>query len=182
MIGAPKGLPSLLSPGHRDLLINNVGHRDYANVVRIIFALLGCYRLIVYPGELKLETITDKSDSIGINPYELGFTVSTKFDPLFKRTSFKQLDFPLLSLTTTGPNNRISLLSAPLDAIALRGSDILKDLQVISDYFKTGIYQILEQELKYLETFKASGSELLSKLSIKEEPAGKRRVFAIVDI
>lgn len=182
MIGAPKGLPSILPPGHRDLLLNKEGHRDYANIIRIIFALLGCYRLIVYKGKLNLETITDSSESTGVNPWELGFCISTKFKDIFQKGCLKDYDYKLLSLSTAGPNNKVSILSAPLDAIALRGSDILKDLHYLSSYFKTGVYDLLEEEIKVLETIKGRGTELLGKLSIKEEPAGKRRVFAIVDI
>lgn len=182
MIGAPSGLPSILPPGHRDLLINKTSHRDFANVVRIIFALLGCYRLIVYKGKLKLETITEPSDSMGVNPWELGLCLSTKFKGLFERMTLKDYDYKLLSLSTAGPNNKVSILSASLDAIALRNSDILDHLHYLSSYFKIGVYSLLEQELKVLETIKGRGTELLGKLSIKEEPAGKRRVFAIVDI
>jgi len=67
-IGAPGGLPIIIPANHRVLIKSNQEHRDYPNVIRIIFALLGCYRLIRYEGTLKLETIIDKSDSIGINP------------------------------------------------------------------------------------------------------------------
>jgi hypothetical protein len=94
----------------------------------------------------------------------------------------KDYQYDLLALVTSGPNNSVSLLSAPLDAIALRSSEILTDLQNLSNYFKIGVYNLLEEELKVLDTIKGKGTELLGKLSIKEEPAGKRRVFAIVDI
>jgi len=73
-------------------------------------------------------------------------------------------------------------MSAPLDAIALRASNILGDLKVLSDFFSIGVYPLLEKELKVLSDIPTKGTELLSKLSVKEEPAGKRRVFAIVDI
>jgi hypothetical protein len=67
-VGVARGLPIIIPAIHRQILINQKDARDYTNIVRIIFALLGCYRLIRYPGELKLETITDSTDSQGINP------------------------------------------------------------------------------------------------------------------
>jgi len=181
-VGAPGGLPIIIPANFRDLIINNQNHRDFQNVIRVIFALLGCYRLIRYPGTLKLETIVDKSESQGLNPWEIGYTLSLKFKSIFDKTKIGEYQYNLLTLTTAGPNNRISVLSAPIDAIALRGSDILNDLKVLSDFFKIGVHNLLMKELDILSDIKCKGTELLSKLSIKEEPAGKRRVFAIVDI
>lgn len=181
-VGAPGGLPLIIPGNHRDLIINNQNHRDFPNVIRVIFALLGCYRLIRYPGTLKLETIIDKSTSQGLNPWEVGFTLSLKFKSIFDKTKIGKYSYNLLSLTTAGPNNRISLMSAPLDALALRASNILGDLKVLSDFFSIGVYPLLERELEVLSDIPTKGTELLSKLSVKEEPAGKRRVFAIVDI
>lgn len=182
-IGAPGGLPIIIPANHRDLIRNNIDHRDYPNICRIIFALLGCYRLIRYPGKLKLETITDPTDSKGISPWELGYNLSLKFKPLFDQVKPGSYSYNLLSLTTAGPNNSISLLSAPLDAIALKGTDVANGLKVLSSYFKLGTYPLLEKEWEVLSDVACKkGTELLGKLSIKEEPAGKRRVFAIVDI
>jgi hypothetical protein len=181
-IGAPGGLPIIIPANHRDLIRNNNDHRDFPNVIRVIFALLGCYRLIRYEGTLKLETITDKSESKGISPWELGYNISLKFQPLFERTKVKEYSYNLLSLVTAGPNNRISLLSAPIDALALRGSEVTSGLKVLSDYFKIGVYHLLEKEWEVLSDIASKGTELLGKLAVKDEAAGKRRVFAIVDI
>jgi len=145
-VGAPGGVPMIITGRCRDLIVKDINHRDAQSVIRVLFALLGCYRLIRCPGVLKLETITDKSTSKGLNPWEVGYTLSLKFKPLFDKTKFGVLPYNLLSLVTAGPNNRISLFSAPYDAIALKGSEVVKGLKVLSDYFKTGVYPLLERE------------------------------------
>jgi len=85
-LGAPGGLPVIIPLAYRDLLRNKTDHRDYGNICRIIFALFGCYRLIKFPGTLKISSITDPSDSKGLNPWELGYVVSTKFQNIFSKT------------------------------------------------------------------------------------------------
>jgi len=37
-------------------------------------------------------------------------------------------------------------MSAPFDAIALRDSSVTSGLKVLSDYFKIGVYPLLERE------------------------------------
>jgi len=43
-----------------------------------------------------------------------------------------------------------------------------------SNLFSIGVYTLLEKELKVLSDIPTKGTELLSKLSVKEEPAGKK--------
>jgi hypothetical protein len=70
-----------------------------------------------YKGQVKLSTITDgfKGISTTFMPAEVA-TVWTKFTPYLKK--LRVSDTPLLLLRTAGPNYKISILGASLDAVS----------------------------------------------------------------
>jgi hypothetical protein len=96
-----------------------------------------------------------------------------------------------LSLNSSGPNGKIQSLSYPLDARAFkalvdRGSDILKNFAVVASYAGLDLYKALVAEMECLEEIPhsplhARHEGVLGRLALKPEPAGKVRVFAIVD-
>lgn len=53
---------------------------------------------------------------------------------------------------------------------------------VLSNYFKLNVYNILKHDQEVLKDSICDKELHLGRLAIKDEPAGKRRVFAIVDI
>lgn len=89
----------------------------------------------------------------------------------------------LLNLKTAGPNYRISILGASLDAFEhARQGWSLKPIGIISNYFGSRVHEILEEEIDVLKGLEPSSETRLGKLSTKNEAAGKIRVFAIADV
>jgi len=101
---------------------------------------------------------------------------------------FNQLPFPkgldsLLILKSAGPNYRTSILGAPLDAKAfIDQPNLLNSLITISRYFKSSIGVLLQEEIEVVRELEFTKVLKLGKLAIKEEAAGKVRVFAITDV
>lgn len=114
-VATRRGLP-LIIPG---LLRLRMEARDLA-IIRIILTLLSVFRIIKYPGTLKLETIT--GPFTGISPRLPAIEVALiwkRFTPFLPQIPLSKLavDRPLL-LKTAGPNFKVSILGAPLDALA----------------------------------------------------------------
>lgn len=56
----------------------------------------------------------------------------------------------LLNLRTAGPNGKPSILHAPLDAFALKAfssAELMYSLQVVSNYFNSDIFRLLQEEI-----------------------------------
>lgn len=89
-------------------------------VIRAVLTILSVFRIIKFPGVLRLETITDpfKGISPTLPPMEVALAWK-RFLPFIPNISIRSLglDRPLL-LKTAGPNYRVSILGAPLDALA----------------------------------------------------------------
>jgi hypothetical protein len=105
------------------------------------------------------------------------------FQPRFNKVPFPKGLESLLILKSAGPNYRTSILGAPLDAKAFSGQpDLLNSLNIISDYFKSSIGELLRMEIDAVSELEFTKVLKLGKLAIKEEAAGKVRVFAITDV
>lgn len=182
-----RGLPTII-PGSLRLLIEA---RD-SRTIRAILTILSVFRIIKYPGQLKIETITEPfkglSDTLPLG--EVGMLWGTHFEPLafsIRKTYLEgkgALKGPLM-MKTAGPNYRTAILGAPLDAIAVMtmGSEALrKSMKILSDNFKSDIWNFLNIEFEAVSGWIPKRDLRLGKLSKKLEPAGKIRVFAIADI
>lgn len=54
--------------------------------------------------------------------------------------------------------------------------------KLLSDYFGSSLDALLQEEIEIVKKFTPVKTPILGKLSLKNEPAGKIRVFAIVDV
>jgi len=163
-------------------------------VWKVILALLGLYRVIKYPGQKKLSTITDpfKGSSETLNVGELALLWAHHFKPLAGKVPVGEMN--LLPMRSAGPNSKISMLGAPYDAyyLATKAPALIEALATVNQYFHSGISYILDKEIEYLSSLSEImdlakekalfGNVRIGKLSLKEEPAGKIRVFAIGDV
>jgi hypothetical protein len=88
-----------------------------------------------------------------------------------------------LILKSAGPNHRISILGASVDAYAFsKHPDLMQALTTVSNYFNSFIAEMLEEEIKVATRVLEPSNGILGKLAIKEEAAGKLRVFAMADV
>lgn len=188
--GIPCIIPGIL---RQYILANDIRH------IRAIFAVLTVFRCINIKGSLKLSTITKSFTGLSqtLNILDLKEVLDSSFstsgfNKSGVKTTFVMPKAPkgletLLTLRTAGPNGKPSILHAPLDAFAFKAlpqmGHLLHAIQVLSKSFKSDIYDILLKEMDIVSRWQVSKSKLiLSKLSLKPEPAGKVRVFAILDI
>lgn len=114
-VATRRGLP-LIIPG---LLRLQMEGGDWV-CVRVVLTYLSVFRIIKFPGVLKLSTITDpfKGISSVVAPIEVA-VVWKRFTPFLPTVPVSSLgvERPLI-LKTAGPNDRISILGAPMDAAA----------------------------------------------------------------
>lgn len=152
-------------------------------IIQALLSLLTVYRVIPLKGKLKLSTI--------VAPFS-GLSTTLQIQRLqYVHSLFPKVLQPrglldLLPLRTAGPNGKPSIMSAPLDAKALTASNaspLLYSMQLIASYFESGIYRILSKEMSVVSDWTLTKSDLkIGKLAFKPEPAGKVRVFAMLDV
>jgi len=139
------------------------------------------------PSVLKLETITDPFRGISetLPHLELSRALSELRFPMF---IVGKHPMKIVRLNTAGPNSNPSVFGATLDTIAWMRSLLLPDLlrfielvdgpsSQFGDLFKSQVAWVNRVFPQWPEA-----SLMLGKLSIKEEAAGKARVFAITDL
>jgi len=179
-IGIVAGLPSII-PGSLRLLIK-AGDRE---VIRRCLAFLVIYRVLKIPSVLKLGTITDPFKGIytSIPSLEIGRVFRSFPNPKLElRGTMK-----LLKITTAGPNGNPSILNVFSDITVWISSPLLPDLLrfvALVDGPDSSFLKLLIAEITYRKTTPVVQVKplQLGKLSVKEEPAGKARVFAITDL
>jgi hypothetical protein len=91
----------------------------------------------------------------------------------------------LLNLKTAGPNSKVSILGATADSFALskpENSSIRNSFNILSRYFDSDLHHRLNDEILFSSDLEPSKDFILGKLARKLEPAGKVRIFAIVDV
>jgi hypothetical protein len=138
-------------------LANDIKH------IRAVFAILTVFRCISVKGSLKLSTIIKPFTGLSptLNILDLKEVLENSFSSTGltkdgRKTTFilprkpKGLD-TLLTLRTAGPNGKPSILYAPLDAFAFKAmpqmGHLLHAIQVLSQSFKSDIYNILLKEM-----------------------------------
>jgi len=182
-IGMKDGLPIII-PGP---LRYYISHKDL-NVIRGILTIFSVFRVLRIPGKLKINTITDpfSGDDKTLPVGEVGNVFARVFKLKFHRPISRHVIHDLLPLVSAGPNSSTSCLGAHIDAKAF-----LMEPQVLNSFYKLGnllgseLILKLFQEIEMVKKFglkEDTPGIKLGKLSIKEEAAGKVRVFAMVDV
>lgn len=176
-------------------LRSKIVERD-VNTIRAVLTLCSIYRVIKVPGEVKLSTITEPSSGeTTVSLREIKEAVAEiQSEVHYKPLTNSQLlpifthDIPLL--TTSGPNNNISIFGSPLDAIAL--FKYPKELgRLIMWCYSTGQLKLIVLLVcssilifPFYLLYRLIGWSRplrVGRLTSKLEPAGKVRVFAMVD-
>jgi hypothetical protein len=175
---AGDGLPRVIPKSDRVL----IRHGDVGTIRKWI-SLFGLYRELNVPGKLKLETITDPCTG---NPDCQVMDPKTFLD-LFQigphpSLSAKAFEISSASAALSGePATSTASLVAAVKAWANSGqSDLLMDwLDFTSSY---GLIDIISSFLRSTTLqVPPNSTNVLGRLGFKEEPAGKIRVFAMVD-
>jgi len=161
-----------------------------SSIIRYWGSLFALYRVIRIPGKLKLETIT--------NPFsgdEFTLTRGITWLSAFAESQIFRFDkeilskeFGFLPLETSSPSNRVSWRGFLYDVRCLYSLGLGGTLRNMLDTIgqsRLMIYSTFIQESKLIlaKAFdgKAETYSSLGQLAIKEEAAGKLRVFALVD-
>nr|UPW42155.1 MAG: putative RNA dependent RNA polymerase [Guangdong mito-like virus 3] len=199
-VATRRGLP-LIIPGRLRLLIED----KVANpgVIRLVLSIITVYRVIRAKPVLKLSTITSPFTGIysKVLMQELTSLHESRFSGfipgipegfwIWKLRGFRfRQGGRLLPLLSAGPNVKVSLVGAILDAIAFSEEpNLLEAFKTVTEYTGKDLYTLYERESGHFSKFlsKCTVKGLLSnlklgKLAEKLEPAGKVRVFAIADI
>jgi hypothetical protein len=177
--GAPRvatkaGLPLLIPKPLRDSL-----RLKEKVTVKVCLAILSLFRIMSYKGQLKLSTITD-GPTVPVGSYPEIALVWRWFVP-YRALNALGRD-TLLILKTAGPNFRTSILGAPIDALGHLHGGLLNPFKHIDHYFGGSLWELLKREMNIVKDMEPLMAPRLGKLSLKNEPAGKIRVFAIVDV
>jgi len=192
------GLPSCIPSLHRMWI--RKGSRFH---IRLWTTLFSIYRVLEFPGQLKLRTITDYflpgSNVVGVLGEFSQFVIGVFRPLLLKRFSTEWLwdtfhdrasalrslpVSPFLSLSSTPSVAEVSSTSfyGVLGAIATWGGSPL--LPVLRDWLavtkNTRFLNWFEVALVFVKDNNVPSGEL-GKLGFKDEPAGKVRAFAMVD-
>jgi hypothetical protein len=186
-----RGLPKIIPVRDRDLILKN----SSSSVIRWWLTLFSVYRVINIPSILKLGTITDgltvSKESVDRVAEEIIKIINpSMFDiDSMRNTSFRFLE--AASATT-----RVSWLGLLSDIKPLlvwgHGENLITLFRITGNYQLATLFQYLAQQLLVGGHNIAQSTELyhelgldtvpIGKLSIKEEAAGKARVFAMVDV
>lgn len=180
-----RGLP-LIIPGVLRLQIEGRNQK----VIKGVLTILSVYRVMKSRPKLKLETITLPHSGVVKTLPELTI-ISQWIKPFIGKIAEKTpytVRRKLKLLTTAGPNSSLQLVGYPIDAIALRRAGLIPAFNSLANALNAkSLIQKLEAELQQNVTEPMeqwNRDELrtcVGKLSLKLEPAGKVRVFAIVD-
>lgn len=183
------GLPSVIPKYDRVAIRNN----SYS-VIRWWLTVFSIYRVLDAPGKLKLETITDPFKGLGrLEDFQfpLGYLVSHRVLNNFSFPSLRT-DPKLRFLETASSSSKVSWYNMFQDLLNLEQAGMLHFVRAYCDFLNYS--RISGQIDAYLLAMKSfpknfplgvrpfqTGSSI-GKLSIKAEPAGKLRVFAMVDV
>lgn len=180
-----RGLP-LIIPGVLRLQIEGRNQK----VIKGVLTILSVYRVMKSRPKLKLETITLPHSGIVKTLPELTI-ISQWIKPFIGKIAEKTpytVRRKLKLLTTAGPNSSLQLVGYPIDAIALSRAGLIPAFNSLANALNAkSLIQKLEAELQQnvTEPMEQWNRDVLrtcvGKLSLKLEPAGKVRVFAIVD-
>jgi len=173
-MGLRSGLPSILPSQLRSFI-----RERRADEIRAVLTIISLFRVIRASPKLKLNTITDPFK--GMSPDLPKWEVRNVLDELKPRL-LRLPNKPYFSMAA-GPNQNPACFGLSLDAFALKDKpDLLESIKVLSTSFGGfNVYEALLQEISIVKNMIPTKDPILAKLSLKEEAAGKVRVFAIID-
>jgi hypothetical protein len=182
------GLPSFIPLRDRRLILKNKS----SAVIRWWLTLFAVYRVIFTPGILKLSTITDVPSVPQAQIDEVADELVKLVDPsMFDQEALREKP-DLLFLETASSTSKVSWMGFLTDIVQLRANNLLQPcidfLNLLRHYELVRIILYFEKEMNkfgdYMGIVKyvKENPSPVGKLSIKEEPAGKLRVFAMVDV
>jgi len=173
-MGLSHGLPKILPSSLRD----SIRARE-TKEIRAILTIVSLFRVLQCEPKPKLETITSpfKGMSPDLPRYEV-MAVLKELKPLIK-----PFENTLHISMAAGPNKNPAALGLSLDAFALKDKpELLDSIKTLSSFSKGfNVYEALLSEISLVKDMIPDKDPILSKLSLKEEAAGKVRVFAILD-
>lgn len=161
-------------------------------VIRLWMSIFSIYRVIRVEGVLKLNTITDPysgDDDYLLRGCEDLLEISKRNSYRFDKTVLEK-EFGVLALETASPSYKTSLKGFISDVFDLTYHGIDKPLlEYLSATGQTSLMLTFMHIREMFEKFpysKTGQKERLNRdvgqLSMKEEAAGKIRVFALVDV
>lgn len=200
-------LPSIIPVLHRARIIN--GDRF---VIRFWSTLFSVYRVLEFPGTIKLNTITDPTYIDPVFLHEWSTFVSRSFIPnLYKRfatewllevredpfNAWKQLVLSPFVISKTSSSVGSHFSTSVVGIISAfrawgRSSDLLpifRDWLKITgnirflNWFDTGLKFVCSRspDNEYLHFDNVFTRNQIGRIGLKDEPAGKVRIFALVD-
>lgn len=193
--GLINGLPKFIGTVDRKAIRS--GH---PGTIRLWLTILSVYRVLNGPAKLKLNTITDpwKGDKVELKRILSEIADVVKFNKMIRDVDSLKTTSVIRSVAS-GPNCKVAYLAFITDAYA-----ILKDTPVFRSFCNFAIQTgsddfllLLRKTMAFAErSVKKYGFSVLNtassvteesdlrtgKLAFKLEPAGKVRVFAIIDI
>lgn len=179
------GLPRIIPKDDRRAILG--GSKD---ITRFWLTLFGIYRIIKVKGELKTQTITglfsgDK-DFLKEGSLQLK-AIASRYKDQFDKSILSNERRPLKLIQSSSPSSATSWAGMFIDVFRLKGSDMLIHVRELMLEFSmirnVKLIDFIASNPLNLSDFLQEDSNRLGigKLSIKEEAAGKVRVFAMVD-
>jgi len=173
------GLPAIIPLDLRQSMIAD------SRVMRAVLSVSSLYRVIECEGAVDTSPIVGEFN--GVNQSLPMVEISRVLEELPRL--YLRGKPNLLSLTSSGPNNKYSVLGYPIDAVAfLKSPKLFINYWCISSELGSNIHRwlmvvaLVSFPFYILSMLIGVGSKaILGRLSVKIEPAGKRRIFAITD-
>lgn len=197
-----RGLPTIIPALHRRAIM-----KGDQGTIRAWMTLFGIYRILSFPGVLKLSTITDPASSIlGPEEDQVRSFIPVFWLEVFKKCSldrFKKILYQPIKffpIPTSGPltaqmskkhglgeedKSYISSSWSSISASAIALYELWEVRRPMMEYALkmgyTSFWQRLSGLIPYIPKYDYPSKFEVGKLGLKEEPAGKIRVFAMVD-
>lgn len=181
------GLPRYIPLRDRRAIMNKS-----VSVIRFWLTLYSVYRIIRIPGKLKIETITGGLTVDASNIERVAFdlrTIVLRFKSKFN-VSIARSDPSILLLESSSPTRTISWLGVLSDPFALARAGLGKPFldymygmgysKLLDYWVRIFRYPLIDDYIS--DKIKKEGPDRIGQLSLKEEAAGKIRVFALVDV
>lgn len=142
-VATRRGLP-LIIPGPVRLRIE----AGEPIIIKLTLTILSLYRVIACKPVMKINTITDPFKGLTqvLPEYELRSALNKLSVHKYRLVKSGRL----LTLTSAGPNTRVSALGAGLDAIAFsEAPELLAALKAVTKRTGSQLYDLLEKDIQY---------------------------------
>jgi len=173
------GLPRFIPIDDRKAI-----RRGDANIIRFWISLYSIYRIISIPGILKLSTITDVTSS-SIEDLKNGSSelraISQKFKAKFDK-SLLEKKYTILPLETASPSSKVSWLEMFKIPSYLKHHNLAMYNKMVDYMDLMGLSKLSKQFVSFSDVPYEGPELMIGRLATKNEPAGKVRVFAMVDV